>query len=410
MIKSTEHGRRKFLRRAALLGGSFGVTARLIPSQGALASQGSAAPPDPGRLQKSRDDVDVYRDPKYYCGPGPSPLVLPGGKLLMGFRRSPDSGHSNPEVEMCLLTSEDEGRTWSGTPRVFDAGNIRNSNLTLLPEDNILHASHASRLITKGLYEKIRSDPRNEWRARHHEQWNVHSAKTGTYVRLSHDNGRTWSQRYWVSPVSGMRDTLPGWPSPTAIRNPAFVLSDRSLVIPVYSADRPETSYLMESADGGMHWRLRGTIARPDAKTGFNEIVLYECASGKLVAFMRSNPAGYSYTSHSLNGGRNWSHPRKEAFWGYPCTAIRMPSGRVLLAYGYRREPFGIRARLLDAECERIAESEEFVIRDDGHNRDLGYPLADLLPDGTAIVAYYFNSVTDGGKQKYIAASFLREA
>lgn len=410
MTGSTEYGRRKFLRRAAMLGGSLSVTTGLIPLQGAPAAKGSAAPPDPGRLKKARDDVEVYRDPKYYCGPGPSPLVLPGGKVLMGFRRSPDSGHFNPEVEMCLLTSGDEGRTWNGEPRVFDFGSITNSNLTLLPDGTILNASHAFRLITKRLYEKIHSDPRNEWRARHNEKWDIYHAKVGTYVRRSHDGGRTWSQRYWVSPVGDMRGTLPGWPSPTAIRNPAFVLEDRSLVIPVYSADRPETAYLMESADRGMHWRLRGTIARPEAKTGFNETVLYECASGKLVAFMRSNPAGYSYTAHSRDGGRSWSRPRKEELWGNPCTAIRMPSGRVLLAYGYRREPFGIRARLLDAECEHIAEAEEFVIRDDGHNRDLGYPLADLLPDGTAIVAYYFNSVTDGGKQRYIAASFLREA
>ena len=415
MADSTEYHRRKFLQGSAIVAGSFGVATRLIPIHGVSVAQGAAAPSNrapanPGRLKKAREDVDVYRDSQYYCGPGPSPLVLPDGRVLMGFRRSPDSGHFNPEVEMCLLTSEDEGRTWSGGPRVFDSGVIANANLTLLPDGTILSASHASRLITKGLYERIRSDPRNEWRSRHAGKWNIYRAKVGTYVRRSQDNGRTWSQRYWVSPVRDMRETMRGWPSPTAIRNPAFVLADRSVVIPVYGTDRPETSCLMESSDGGMHWRLRATIARPDAETGFNETVLYECASGRLVAFMRSSPTGETYTAHSPDGGRSWSQPRKEKFWGYPYTAIRMPSGRVLLAYGYRREPPGVRARRLDAECEQIGEAEEFVIRDDGHNNDLGYPMADLLPDGTAIVAYYFNRVTDGGKQKYIAASFLREA
>jgi hypothetical protein len=64
---------------------------------------------------------------------------------------------------------------------------------------------------------------------------------------------------------------------------------------------------------------------------------------------------------------------------------------------------------LLDAECERIGDAEELVVRSDGGTRDLGYPLATMLPDGTALVAYYFNSKEDEGKQVYIAASVLAE-
>lgn len=78
-----------------------------------------------------------------------------------------------------------------------------------------------------------------------------------------------------------------------------------------------------------------------------------------------------------------------------------------MVAYGYWRPPFGIRARLVDAECEHIGEAEEIVLRSDGGTTDLGYPLATLLPNGTALIAYYFNSKEDGGKQLYIAASIV---
>jgi hypothetical protein len=198
-------------------------------------------------------------------------------------------------------------------------------------------------------------------------------------------------------------------PSPVAVRNPVFWLRDGSLVLPVYSFRRPETSYLMESGNGGLTWRLRGVIARPAAGMGFNETFLHECPSGKLVALMRSNPAGYLYTAVSIDGGRKWSTPRREDVRGYPFCTLTMPSGRVLVAYGYRWNPFGVRARLADAELNHIAGAEELVLRDDGHGSDLGYPQAVLMRDGSAMVAYYFNSKADGGTQRYIAATWVRE-
>ena len=74
-----------------------------------------------------------------------------------------------------------------------------------------------------------------------------------------------------------------------------------------------------------------------------------------------------------------------------PFHALRLRDGRVLLTYGYRREPFGIRACVCDPELEHIGEGEEIVLRDDAPNGDLGYPNSILLDDGTALVAYYIS-------------------
>ena len=115
------------------------------------------------------------------------------------------------------------------------------------------------------------------------------------------------------------------------------------------------------------------------------------------------------WVRRSTDGGKTWSKPERHRLWGYPYTTVRMPSGRVLLAYGYRKEPYGIRARLIDAECARIDEAEELVLRDDGGRSDLGYPEGALLRDGTALVAYYFNHKSDGGNQRYVAATVVAE-
>jgi hypothetical protein len=82
-----------------------------------------------------------------------------------------------------------------------------------------------------------------------------------------------------------------------------------------------------------------------------------------------------------------------------------LPDQRVLLVYGYRHQPFGIRARVLDAECSNVGAAPEIVLREDGGTGDLGYPWAVLMKDGRVLVAYYFNQ-KDG--TRHIAGSILQ--
>jgi sialidase-1 len=70
---------------------------------------------------------------------------------------------------------------------------------------------------------------------------------------------------------------------------------------------------------------------------------------------------------------------------------LQLPDQRVLLVYGYRHKPFGIRVKILNAECTDFATTKEIVLRDDGGNSDLGYPWATMTADGKALVVYYFN-------------------
>ena len=425
-----ESKRRDFLKVAGMAGAIGGITGACgSQSDGVEETRRSPAtdrskvvpgPSTPGTLTKIRD-ADIYRNPAYYCGPGPSPLVLRDGKVLLAFRRSVGRGHVHPEVEQCLISSEDGGATWDPEPRVFEVGVTTNPNLTWLPDNTLLFMTHPCTVIPERKYTQLKQRHGDQHIGLYYlKEYDLHALAGGIYVRRSTDWGETWSPPYWVSPVEGVRSLFPGEQSRVHLRGPALVMRDESLMLPVYTIDRPETVFLMESphnpfASGdtyaGIRWSRRGVIARPQGRTGFNETVVYECASGKLVAFMRSSPkAGHTYTAFSTDSGRTWSEPKREDLWGYPCTVLRMPSGRVLIAYGYRRPPYGIRARLVDAECEQIGAAEELILREDGGGRDLGYPAAALLKDGTAMVTYYFNSQEDGGHQKYIAATWVREA
>lgn len=86
---------------------------------------------------------------------------------------------------------------------------------------------------------------------------------------------------------------------------------------------------------------------------------------------------------------------------GNPPTLTRLDDDRLCLTYGYRAEPYGIRARLSDDGG--ATWSDDVVLRDDGGNRDLGYPRTAQRADGNLITAYYFNDRPAG--ERYVAAT-----
>ena len=77
----------------------------------------------------------------------------------------------------------------------------------------------------------------------------------------------------------------------------------------------------------------------------------------------------------------------------------------MLLVYGYRHKPMGIRARILNPECTDYKESTEIVLREDGGGSDIGYPWATMMADGRVLVCYYFNV---GNGTRHIAGTIMR--
>ena len=76
----------------------------------------------------------------------------------------------------------------------------------------------------------------------------------------------------------------------------------------------------------------------------------------------------------------------------------------MFLVYGYRHKPYGIRARILNAECTDYSTAEEIIIRADGGSTDIGYPWTVMLDDNRVLVIYYYN-IENG--TRHIAGSVL---
>ncbi|MBS11796.1 MAG: hypothetical protein CME19_09370 [Gemmatimonadetes bacterium] len=70
----------------------------------------------------------VYKDPAYYCGPGPSVVHDPTeDRLTVCFRRVKSwlsdglAGHWHPSTETYITHSTDLGQTWTA-PRILFGG------------------------------------------------------------------------------------------------------------------------------------------------------------------------------------------------------------------------------------------------------------------------------------------------
>lgn len=354
-------------------------------------------------------DTVVFSHPGYYCGPGPSAVCFPDGELLVAFRRhrswtsEPLAMHYHPTTEQCLAKAQANDLEWS-PPRVFMAGG-QCPCMALLRDGTLLFVTHRWEVVHQEALESIGEG----WLARPAICPHICA---GVETWFSTDRAERWEGPIWVDGIPGLPPILEGFHAPVSLRGFAIELSDRTIALPVYTAEHGPI--LVISEDDGRSWSYRGHILRDASRNEplFNEWSLVETPSGELVAFIRSEPdyggTGHLYTARSSDGGRNWTEPERKDVWGYPYFALTMPSGNVLLVYGYRQEAYGIRARLLDPECRKISSTEEVVLRDDGGGVDLGYPHATLLPDGRALVVYYFHDRPGG--QRFIAGTLLEEA
>lgn len=166
----------------------------------------------------------------------------------------------------------------------------------------------------------------------------------------------------------------------------------------------------IRTLDGGLTWDLVGMIGEQPGEGGYAIMPsTLRLNNGALLSIVRNRK--------QLKDGRIWYlnsyiSPDDGASWykldepwidnaGNPPSMIRLQDGRIALTYGWRTEPFGVRARI--SADEGMTWGEEFIIRGDGGGWDLGYPRTVQRTDGKCVTMYYFN---DGKRpERHIAYS-----
>jgi hypothetical protein len=354
------------------------------------------------------NDIVIYHDDKFYCS-FPSIVRRPNGELLVAFRRAPErralgepsTGHTDPNSYLVLVRSHDDGKSWAQSPELIYAnpfGGSQDPCMVQLRDESIICTSYGWALLNGDAPKKLSG-------ASLHGNF----VFLGGYLLRSKDGGHTWENPIYP-PATPDESALGlfGKPVPAYNRGALCEGNDKRLywVAASTAKSHPGKSetHLFISADHGTTWTYSCPVASDD-NVGFNETSVYETPKGDLVAFMRTDAFNdHTAVARSTDHGKSFQHWQDAGFQGHPHYALRLPDKRVLLFYGYRHPPFGLRARVLDPECEHIESAPEIVLRDDGGNGDLGYPWATMISKHRALVVYYFNKANG---TRYIAGTFL---
>jgi hypothetical protein len=207
----------------------------------------------------------------------------------------------------------------------------------------------------------------------------------------------------------------------TVAARPNYVINDAKNMMVVVSAstvsDQNEDSMrnvLMQTQDGGLSWQQVATVGRIPALKGKSTSnasimgTLTRLSPNKLVSLNRewdrtAREEAWISAWESNDGGKTWqslahiSTNNKST----PPSVTQLPSGRLVLTYGYRAAPYGIRARLSDNQGKTW--SKEIILRSDGGNFDIGYTRDVLLDNGKLLTVYYYN--TDPRADRFIGAT-----
>ena len=123
----------------------------------------------------------------------------------------------------------------------------------------------------------------------------------------------------------------------------------------------------------------------------------YMLPDGRMLCVMRSqrDPRGDMWTEvySSDDRGRTWQFLSRVNDFGSPGSLVVKKDGHLVMVYGYRLMPSGIRAKV--SEDGGKTWGPELIVRDDGGSWDLGYPNAWETDDGKIGTIYYFNSKND---------------
>lgn len=169
--------------------------------------------------------------------------------------------------------------------------------------------------------------------------------------------------------------------------------------------------FAARSYDGGRKFGFLSWLSEEPAGFQIMPASLRLSDGGILVAVRCTERGEFTASKHwidtylSEDDGLTWTHVGRpvpaSGQGGNPPTLTLLKDGRIVLTYGYRAEPYGIRARISDTTG--TIWSEDIVLRDDGGNADIGYPRTVLRPDGSLVTAYYYNDTPEG--ERYIGAT-----
>lgn len=320
----------------------------------------------------------------------PTMIHTAGGELFAvcsGNRKE----HVDPFGRVLFYRSGDGGKSWS-EPKILTKGPLddRDAGIVRAADGSLLVNYFTSLAFTHPKFVKrFQSDWKDAL-----DRMSLSDIVThhGFFMIRSADHGATWSEPYPV-PVNSVH-------GPRLMKSGRLIWVGRSLAPELLLSARMGGKLVCAvSDDHGVTWNILGEIPQVKGQqmTDWHEADCVEAANGVIVAQFRNHtPASYTpggktssrgtWQTESADGGKSWSvpHPVCE---GYPPHLLRLPDDRLLMTYGVRTRPYGIRFRLSGDHGK--SWSDEGILSADALQMDMGYPSTAILADGSLFTLYY---------------------
>ncbi|MTH62168.1 sialidase family protein [Paracoccus litorisediminis] len=239
----------------------------------------------------------------------------------------------------------------------------------------------------------------------------VMCARTGlfgdalSWFYVSQDRGRTWRGPWRMGNlgqpgISARTDIVPLGP-----QDALFLLTATK------SNGREGRVFCARTRDGGQSFTFEGYIG--DEPDGFCIMpASIRRTDGSVLTLVRCSTPGKGPDRKawidaylSSDQGKSWDYIGRPVpntgYAGNPPTLNRLPDGRLVVVFGYRDAPFGLRART--SSDEGATWSDDIILRQDGGMSDLGYPRSVVTDEGKLLSVYYYNY--GGDQERFIAAS-----
>jgi hypothetical protein len=312
-----------------------------------------------------------------------------GDEILVGFKHSvyqdkPDS-HSRDDTQppiMAAARSLDGGRTW----RLDDPAKFLGHLAQPAPLPEALDFTHPD------------------------FAWRIFDSKN--FV-TSDDRGRNWKGPYRIAgleayDLTSRTDYIVNGP-----RDAFFFFSARQP--DVRAGSYKDRAFTARTTDGGRTFAFVSWMTHEPFTARSVMPSTVRLSPSELVSALRrrddsdASPRNWIDVYASTDNARSWSFRGKVADTsrpemahnGNPPAMVRLRDGRLVVAYGYRSTPFGIRARMSSDNGKTWGE--EIALREDARTWDIGYPRMVQRGDGKIVTVYYITTATD--PQQHIAAT-----